>query len=124
MQHTISVGRKQRGSGALAGSGMTYGTSGSCSCLNWTFSVNIAPSKGGRQQVEAAHEEHVAKQTADGDLELLQGLMRRVAKTLSEDIESEWILGVRSAAKRLLELADEHDETMKIALAELTAKED
>lgn len=58
--HRLITGRKQLGRGAVKGSGMTYGTTASCTCGAWKSSVNQAASRGGTKVMRTQHASHVA----------------------------------------------------------------
>lgn len=59
-EHETSIGRVQRGRGALRGAGMQYGTRWSCSC-GAGGQINVAPSSGGTKSAEAAAAKHLAE---------------------------------------------------------------
>lgn len=57
--HVLSISRYQRGSAPIRGAGMQYGTRGRCSCGEWQYRENTAPSRGGEAAVIAAHRTHL-----------------------------------------------------------------
>lgn len=65
-EHKLMVWRYQRGrSNSISGAGgMSYGTAGRCSC-GWAVRHNVAPSKGGRKQVERDHSAHLGELADD-----------------------------------------------------------
>lgn len=59
MAHQLRLGRKPLGGGAIFGSGMRYGVSARCSCLDWAASSNEARNAGGEREMRRQHAAHL-----------------------------------------------------------------
>lgn len=62
-EHILTLSRRQLGRGALAGSGMTYGSNGRCSCGSWT-SFSNERGRTGQRYVTNDHHRHQASHYA------------------------------------------------------------
>jgi len=56
-EHVLVLSRRQLGRGALAGSGMRYGSNGACTCRDWKDFSNES-GRTGQRHVANAHHRH------------------------------------------------------------------
>lgn len=124
MLHTLITSKRNRGGSPIAGMRGHSGTNASCSCGTWKNYTNEGPPSRSKAWATRAHEAHVAETTHEGDLKILVAKMSQAAKAAQTGVEEEWMGSVRANARLLLDLAEQYEETIQLALAEQAVARD
>lgn len=110
MKHILTTSRFQLGRGALAGSGMTYGTSARCSCGDWKDRVNCAPSQGGSKTMKAHFEvDHLPTVTLERDVEILRERLAFAGEQLARWIREGHVTAM-STERAVLTVQQAHED--------------